>query len=90
MQVFNFSVKKRLEMGRNVKDLAEQGMVSGVVYGPELEQNFYIKMREADMKKLYGEITERLFLPMVQPAYRPQGTTAKKRAYARGMVEPLT
>ncbi|OGF30244.1 hypothetical protein A2533_01900 [Candidatus Falkowbacteria bacterium RIFOXYD2_FULL_35_9] len=58
MQVFNFSVKKRLEMGRNVKDLAEQGMVSGVVYGPELEQNFYIKMREADMKKLYSEAGE--------------------------------
>jgi len=58
MQVFNFPTEKRLEMGKKVKQLQADGMCPGVIYGPELTENLYIKMREADVRKLYSDAGE--------------------------------
>lgn len=86
MQVFNVAAAKRLEMGKKVKTLRAEGQCPAVIYGPELKENVYIKMREADMRKLYNEAGESSIINLtVEGAKEPMEVLIKDVEY-----DPIT
>lgn len=56
--IYDFKATIRKEMKKNVRALREQGIIPGVIYGPELKENLNVGLDLVKLEKIYNEAGE--------------------------------
>lgn len=56
--IYDFKASVRKELKKNVQSLRDQGVVPGVVYGPEVKENLNISLDLVQLEKLYEQAGE--------------------------------
>jgi len=56
--IYDFQATIRKELKKNVQSLREQGIVPGVVYGPELKENINVALDLVKLEKIFNEAGE--------------------------------